>query len=688
MKKTFLLLLALHMFISGFSQLKRNVRGVWLTTYYNIDWPQKNLTTQQQQASLLKILDTLYSVGINTIYFQVRSQCDAMYNSNIDPWSADLTGKQGVAPNPYWDPLEFIIKECHKKNIELHAWINPYRATSNSLPVSPQHVSVKHPEWLLKTGTLNPALPEVRNYINEVVADIVKRYDVDGIHFDDYFYPEGAFNDDEYFAKFKGGFSSKADWRRNNVDLLIKQISESISRLKPWVKFGISPTGIYQNSKDPLIGSDTRGKQHFSELFSDTKKWLREGWIDYLEPQLYWHFNQPGSEFHLLTKWWNNNSFNRDMYIGLGAYKAGIYDGWKNASEIPKQIRFALSSEMKNIKGVSIFSTASIINNQMNLKDSLKLVFSDPVLIPTMPWKDSIVPKSPFNLSVLKQNGINILQWSNSVENNEMDKTFKNIIYGSNEFPVKRNSQNFVALIPAANKYIDSSKGYKYYIVTSLDRLQNESNDEEAVSPFTLPTAEVKLFVNLKNNKGITFRWEDNDFQSAQEYSLERSNDNSNFTFVKKFMPVAATMFFDLPNIEGENYFRILRIDKGGKVFSNTVKFYQPVAVQSKVSVIPAAPEEKVITRTATAAVNPQSIAAVLKSYPKGRQITVTINTTGIIQYEVYGASNNKITWGKINSNSVNTKIMIPGTATLALGQYKLIMKKENLQESSIFEVQ
>ncbi|MDX5419149.1 MAG: family 10 glycosylhydrolase, partial [Hymenobacteraceae bacterium] len=295
------ILLSLALFLNGMAQSvpKREFRGAWIATYANIDWPNRTQTPAQQQAALISILDHHKATGINAVFLQVRSQCDALYPSQLEPWSADLTGLQGRAPSMPWDPITFAIEECRKRGMEFHAWINPYRAIANYNNIStfdPTHVARRKPEWLLAAGNqriLNPALQEVRDYVTTVIEDIVTRYDVDGIHFDDYFYPNAVFNDDDSYLADPRGIMDRGDWRRDNVNKLVQQVSESIKAAKPWVKFGISPSGIYRNSTNPAIGSNTSGLQHYVTLYADSRKWLQEGWIDYLAPQVYWYIGQP-----------------------------------------------------------------------------------------------------------------------------------------------------------------------------------------------------------------------------------------------------------------------------------------------------------------------------------------------------------------------------------------------------------
>jgi len=308
---------------------KRELRGVWLTTHLSLDWPNRTQTPEQQRTALMTLLDHNKATGINSVFLQVRSQADAMYASTIEPWSFYLTNAQGVAPNPLWDPLQFAIEESRKRGLEIHAWLNPYRAVSDTGAANEgaagryaaTHVSKTRPEWMLTIGTvriLNPGLPAVRDYIHTVAMDIVNRYDIDGLHFDDYFYQTGTIADEAAYLADPRGFpnttAGRADWRRDNVSLLVERIGSSIRTAKPWVKFGISPSGIYRSdpafpngTANPSVGSwtATGAFQHFSSSFADTRKWLQSGWLDYLAPQLYWFIGQTGSDYQLLLPWWD-----------------------------------------------------------------------------------------------------------------------------------------------------------------------------------------------------------------------------------------------------------------------------------------------------------------------------------------------------------------------------------------------
>lgn len=328
---------------------QREMRGVWFATVSNIDWPSTNrLTTAEQKAELIRMLDFAAQHKLNAIFFQIRPACDALYASKLEPWSEYLTGTMGVPPKPFYDPLTFAIQEAHKRGLELHAWFNPYRARHPSArsPISASHISRTKPHLVRTYGRhlwLDPGEKEVQDYSLRVVMDVVDRYDVDGIHFDDYFYPyverdaqgrELDFPDDPSWKKFgvKTGLG-RHDWRRDNVNVFIERVNRSVKQAKPWVKFGVSPFGIWRPGNPPQI----QGLDAHSKLYADARKWLANGWLDYSAPQLYWAIDPPAQSFPVLLNWWTEqNAKQKLLWPGLNSVNAG--GRWKT-DEIVKQIR-------------------------------------------------------------------------------------------------------------------------------------------------------------------------------------------------------------------------------------------------------------------------------------------------------------------------------------------------------------
>ena len=380
------------------SNPKNEFRAVWIATVVNIDWPINSTdNVEKQKSDYIEILETYKKLNYNAVIVQIRSVGDAFYPSELAPWSRFLTGKEGQGPKPYFDTLAWMISETHARGFEFHAWLNPYRATMNynTSILSPQHDFFKHPEWMIKYGGkyyYNPALPEVQNHLIAVVEEVVSNYDIDAIHFDDYFYPykiKGEnFNDTESFKKYGNG-NSLEDWRRSNVNDFVKCISISIKNIKPWVQFGISPFGVWRNKSVDPKGSDTKsGQTNYDDLFADPMAWMQYKWIDYLIPQLYWSMDHPTASYSKLLRWWSENSTNVNVYIGNGSYKVNADSDkrWNNSKEIPNQIDYARS--YKNIQGNAFFSAKSFLNKNQSVT---KLLSENQYKYPALP---TVVPNS------------------------------------------------------------------------------------------------------------------------------------------------------------------------------------------------------------------------------------------------------------------------------------------------------
>ena len=380
------LLLLVGFFLLAKAQPSKNdknvfeFRGVWIATVENIDWPSKRgLSNEDQKSEFIDLLDKHQRNGMNAIVMQIRPSGDALYPSTLEPWSEYLMGKQGLAPSPFYDPLAFMIEETHKRGMEFHAWINPYRAVFNvnKSSVALTHITKIHPEWFVTYGDkkyFNPGMPEVWQFTNRVVKDIVSRYEIDAIHMDDYFYPYKIpgkeFPDQAAYAKNARGLN-KEDWRRSNCDSIVKQLSVTIHNAKPAVQFGISPFGVWRNkSKDPRGSVTKAGPTNYDELYADILLWLEKGWIDYIVPQLYWEHGHPLADFDELVQWWNDNSYGKQLYIGHGIYRAGTNAAWKNPNEIPYQINKLRS--LPNTGGSVYFSSSSFKNNANGWNDSLQ----------------------------------------------------------------------------------------------------------------------------------------------------------------------------------------------------------------------------------------------------------------------------------------------------------------------------
>ncbi|WP_154647847.1 glycoside hydrolase family 10 protein [Pedobacter arcticus] len=479
---------------------KREFRAVWVATVKNIDWPSKSgLSSEKQQQELISILDEHQKNNINAIFFQIRPAADALYAKSKEPWSAVLSGKQGEAPKPFYDPLDFAIKEAHKRGMELHAWLNPYRATtdSDSLSLSKNHITITHPNWVFSyegKKYFNPALPEVRDYINEVVMNVVKQYDIDGVHFDDYFYPypgKKQLPDSLAFIANKRGQSNIEDWRRENVDLLIKQVSESIHKTKKYVKFGVSPFGIWRNKKDDPRGSDSNGFSGYSALYADVYKWAKNGWLDYVNPQIYFPFGYAPAAYEKLTDWWAANAFGKHVYIGHGIYRLDQkLNGWDNPQQLPNQIRYLRNN--KNIQGSVFFSSKSVTNNMGSFQDSLRQnLYKNTALPPTMPWIDNIPPAVPIKLTVKRGSSSVLLNWKKPLQVRDGDTAYGYVIYrtvAAHKLDINNPQQILKVVYNDSESFEDKSveRKEKYrYSITALDRMKNESGASNQVKAKT-----------------------------------------------------------------------------------------------------------------------------------------------------------------------------------------------------------
>lgn len=378
-----------------FAQPKQEFRAVWIATVDNIDWPsKKGLPVDSQKAEFIRLLDLHKSNGLNAVIMQIRPATDAFYPSPYEPWSEWLSGIQGKPPSPYYDPLEFMITETHKRGMEFHAWCNPYRAdfSIGKASIAPSHITRIHPGWFLDYGGkkyFDPGNKEAQAFVVEVIRDITERYAVDAIHFDDYFYPyrvaNAEFPDSISYEKHSNGLP-KDDWRRSNVDSVIVALSRMIKQTKPWVKFGISPFGVWRNSsKDPLGSATNAGQTNYDDLYADILLWLRNGWIDYVAPQLYWEFGHKAAPYEVLIDWWSKHTYGKHCYIGLGIYRAGSNDAWKDSTLIPRQIELLRTTP--NMQGMIFFSSKTFNKNPNGWNDSLRTnYFKEPALIPAMNW--------------------------------------------------------------------------------------------------------------------------------------------------------------------------------------------------------------------------------------------------------------------------------------------------------------
>lgn len=482
---------------------KREFRGMWIATVVNIDWPSSaNLPVDKQKSELLALLDMAHSSGINAIMLQVRPAADAFYAKSTEPWSRWLTGKQGVGPDPAYDPLEFAITEAHKRGMELHAWFNPYRATfdGNFKSLCTCHITNQVPSWFFTYGGIklfNPGIPDVRDYIVKVIMNVVDNYNIDGVHMDDYFYPYSIpgqrINDEQAFHAYGGGFTDIKDWRRNNVDLLIQTLSDSIHKHKPFMKFGIAPFGIWKNARQDPEGSETQGGNSYYELYADTRKWLQEGWIDYVAPQLYWSMGYRLASFDKLIDWWSDNTYGRHLYVGQAPYRAFEPHSYAfhHATELPNEIRYLRDND--RVQGSVFFSANSLMKDPLGFTDSLRTDFYKyPALPPAMEWLDSIAPNPPKSL-IAKVNLKSVsLSWQTPDTAEDKQVAYGYVIYRFKVTDtVNLDDPKYILHIQynALTQYVDDTverNQHYIYVVTALDRMKNESD----------PTPEVDVSTN------------------------------------------------------------------------------------------------------------------------------------------------------------------------------------------------
>ncbi|WP_318311291.1 glycoside hydrolase family 10 protein [Flagellimonas crocea] len=365
---------------------KKEFRGVWIATVANIDWPKHpNDDVAKKKKDFIEILDFYKKMNFNAAIVQIRTAGDALYPTDFAPWSRYLSGSEGTAPEGFEEPLKWMINETHARDMEFHAWLNPYRATVSldTTLLSKEHDYYQHPEWIVQYGKknyYNPGLPQVREKFNKIVKELVTKYEVDAIHFDDYFYPykvEGeTFEDSETFSKYGLKGQTLEDWRRSNVDSLVQNVHETIKKHKPWIQFGISPFGVWKNKSTDPRGSDTKaGQTTYEDLYADPLLWVQQGWLDYLAPQVYWSMDYPIASHKTITRWWDEHTPATNLYIGNGTYKIknNADKAWNQKNEIPKQLSYA--RKLEHVDGNIFFSAKSLIGQHEKVNQKLQRKF-------------------------------------------------------------------------------------------------------------------------------------------------------------------------------------------------------------------------------------------------------------------------------------------------------------------------
>lgn len=468
---------------------KREMRAAWIATVVNIDWPsKKGLSAHEQQEEYVKLLDHLQDLGMNAIIAQVRPVSDAFYPSSYEPWSEYLSGMQGEAPEPYYNPLAFMIEQARLRGLEFHAWFNPYRASmTEDFEPAENHPIKQHPEWFVQYGGkwyYDPGHPEAQEFVLKSIMETIRHYDLDAVHFDDYFYPyrvaNQVFPDSASYAMFgMDTFDNIDDWRRNNVDYFVEELSARIKAERPHMKFGISPFGVWRNKdKDPL-GSDTRaGVTNYDDLYADILKWLKEGWIDYVTPQLYWNIGFELADYKVLVDWWSKHTYGKHLYIGQGIYRIGG-KGWEDPNEIANQI--ALNRSNAQVDGSMYFNSKTFLTNKEGANEKIKALYPYKALVPTMPWVDDVAPAAPIieNISGSPAKGVKV-EWKDALPGESayyVVYRFNGTEKGDIEDPA-----NIVAIVQRTpyfkQTWVDEAveKRTDYtYVITAVDRLHNES---------------------------------------------------------------------------------------------------------------------------------------------------------------------------------------------------------------------
>ncbi len=463
---------------------KREFRGAWIQCV-NGQW--MGLGRDRMQQILTYQLDELQKCGINAIMFQVRAEGDALSESHIEPWSRYLTGRQGQAPDLRWDPLEWMIGQCHRRGMECHAWINPFRAkTKYTHELAPGHPAVLHPERFIEYDGLlifDPGLPENREYIYSVCVDIATRYDIDGLHMDDYFYPYPVaglpFHDEASYARYGKGMSL-GDWRRNNVNTFIRDLHHILRHAKPWCKFGVSPFGIYHNERNgnSIPGSDTNGTQNYDDLYADVLLWLKNGWVDYNLPQIYWQIGNKAADYDKLVRWWSRHTYNRPLYIGQDVERTVKYPDIQDPGSHQMKAKYSLQRTLPGIMGSCQWYAKAVVDNPGNYGTMLRQVYHrHPALQPEMRWIDKKAPGKPRNIAILASPQGPVMTWNAPKSRKEMNRAVSYAIYRSDDSGKldTRDSRYLVTVTRDCSYVLPKDALGHTYVITALDRLQNES---------------------------------------------------------------------------------------------------------------------------------------------------------------------------------------------------------------------
>ncbi|MBI9073244.1 MAG: family 10 glycosylhydrolase [Melioribacteraceae bacterium] len=574
MRRILIFVLTICLFTSVFAQFdspKRELRAAWISTVVNIDWPNsRTASTQSQKDALINILDYLKEANINAVVFQVRPACDAMYQSKYEPWSYWLTGKQGKAPSPFYDPLKFAVEEAHKRGMELHAWFNPYRVDKKyGMTLAENNPAVQHPDWVLTIDgnkILNPGLPEVREHVKNVIMDVVTRYDVDAVHFDDYFYLEGiTTQDDDTYKNYKRGFTSKAGWRRDNVHELIRALYSSIQETKPHVKLGMSPFGIWrpgQGGPAGIVGWDV-----YNTIYCDAITWLDEQIIDYLAPQLYWKFGG-GQDYSTLARWWALQRNGRHIYPGLAFYRVG--QSTFDKTQLGKMIK--LNRTTMGVEGQVFFTANDFKTNAEGNTDTLKNnYFKYKALLPQMDWKDNVAPQAPANLAFGRVEGLGTtgITWKKPSD----EDIARYALYMFDDTNIDLTDPTKIVDVTSDNYFVVDerfSNETKNYVVTALDHNNNESVNsavftfQPAIAAPSTPSLISPSIAAENIGDTVLLKW--NYAEHAVSYNLQIAlNESFNISFLRKDGIVDTS--FAVTGMDGEQtyYWRVRAENSAGE---------------------------------------------------------------------------------------------------------------------------
>ena len=474
---------------------KRQLRADWIASVEHIDWPSApGLTPAQQKAELSALYDQAVDRGLNAVIVQVRPTADTFWPSELEPWSKYLTGTPGGDPG--YDPLRYAVREAHARNLEFHAWFNPYRVSMNTDrdALAPDSPARQHPDWVVAYGGklyYDPGLPQVRELTTDVILEAVRRYDVDGVHFDDYFYPYPvagqAFPDDQTFADHGGDFpdteEGRADWRRHNTDRLIEGLDRRIHRAKPWVKFGVSPFAVWRNiATDPEGSNTTAGAQTYDDLYADTRRWVREEWLDYVAPQVYWNIGFAPADYAVLVPWWSDqvHGTNVQLYVGQATYKVEISTqdpAWKDPREMTKHLHF--NRDQPQVDGDIYFSAKDVRANRLGHMDIVQSEhYAHPALIPVTADVPGHAPRAVKRLDADRTGDAVRLTWRGAGSSYAVYR----IDHGAPTPCDLRDATHLIATVRGDHWVDREAPGHRVtYVVTALDRAYRESRPSRAV---------------------------------------------------------------------------------------------------------------------------------------------------------------------------------------------------------------